>query len=49
MRTLTLGALAAALLCSACASGVRRADVTPAEHFSASGGPNCQVGLDQLV
>jgi hypothetical protein len=39
MRTLTFGALAAALLCSACASGVRRADVTPAEHFSASSGP----------
>lgn len=39
MRRLTLAALATALLCSGCASGVRRADVTPAEHFNASNGP----------
>jgi Domain of unknown function (DUF4410) len=39
MRELKIWALATALLCSACASGVRRADVTPAEHFSASSGP----------
>jgi hypothetical protein len=39
MRTFTFGALAAALLCSACASGVRRADVNPPEHLSASSGP----------
>ncbi len=39
MRIFTFGAMAAALLCSACSSGVRRADVTPAEHFNASSGP----------
>jgi uncharacterized protein DUF4410 len=39
MRIFTIGTLTAALLCSACSSGVRRSDVRAAEHFNASSGP----------
>lgn len=39
MRTVVLWAVATAIFCSGCASGVRRPDATPREHFNASAGP----------